>query len=76
VAQNCFARSSVGLCLFYFVEALEIFLVDFSITVIFTQVPQGLPTTVRQLGEDGFCAVALCVGKPFLPNCLLAEVQI
>jgi len=33
VAQNSFARSSVGLCLFYFAEALVIFLVGFALSV-------------------------------------------
>jgi len=40
VAQNSVALS-VGLCLFYFAEALEIFLVCFAITVFFHE---GVPS--------------------------------
>ena len=33
MAQNCVARSSVGLCLFYFAVALIIFLVGFALSL-------------------------------------------
>ena len=41
VAQNSFARSSVGLCLFYFAEALVIFLVGFAIAFLLCRCLKG-----------------------------------